>query len=273
VAVIAVLTFAAVLSPSDATAHAGVFESLSRIYIYAISIMLEAAPFVLAGSVAASLAQRIACGTVAVALLAAFAPGCDCAMNGFASGLRRCKPAVAGAALMWGAACNPIALIATATVLGGHVLAARIVGGIVAAATVGVLWRVGATSGTIEDHTTCAPASDIASHLEDGLKLLLPAAFAGSTALVSAPDVLHFHASPFFAAIAGSLLSPCSTADPVLAKALAVSAPAQAAFVVAAQCADVRLLVLATRHFGRRRAALAAVAGAAGCLAAILSAR
>ena len=255
--------------------HAGgAFESLCRICVYAISIVLEAAPFVLAGSIAATLAQRFAGGAVAAPLLAAFAPGCDCAMNGFAAALRRCRPDVAGMALTWGAVCNPIALAATATVLGPHVLTARIIGGIVAAATVGLLWQIGAgASGCAQggaqahDHHSCATAATIASHLEDGLRLLLPAALAGSTALVVAPDVLRVHSSPIIAAIAGALLSPCSTADPVLAKVLAVSGSAQAAFIVAAQCADVRQLALLSRRFGARRAAFAALAGAAGCIA------
>jgi uncharacterized membrane protein YraQ (UPF0718 family) len=250
----------------------GAFASLWRICIYAVSIVLEAAPFVLAGSVAATLVQRFACGAIAAPLLTAFAPGCDCAMNGFAAALRRCGPAVAGMALTWGAACNPIALIATATILGSHVLAARLIGGGVAAAVLGLLWRTLRTAENADRHAH-PPDSDIASHLGDGLRLLLPAAFLGSAALVLAPGALRAHASPLVAALAGALLSPCSTADPVLAKVLTISASSQAAFVVAAQCADVRQLALLSRHFGFRRAALAAAAGAAGCVAAVIATR
>jgi uncharacterized membrane protein YraQ (UPF0718 family) len=254
--------------------HAGgTFASLGRICIYAASIVLEAAPFVLAGSTAATIAQRFAAGAIAAPLLTAFAPGCDCAMNGFAAALRRCRPAIAGMALTWGAACNPIALISTATILGSHVLAARLIGGGVAAATLGLLWRTDPSAESAGSHDACARSADVAIHLGDGLKLLLPAAFAGSAALVLAPDVLRTHASPLFAAIAGALLSPCSTADPVLAKVLAVSASSQAAFVVAAQCADVRQFALLSRYFGLRRAVLAVAAGAAGCIAAIIAAR
>jgi uncharacterized membrane protein YraQ (UPF0718 family) len=269
-----VLAFAALVTPEDAASHVGgIVESLWRICVYAVSIVLEAAPFVLAGSCAATLAQRFAGGVIAAPLITAFAPGCDCAMNGFAAALRRCGPAIAGMALTWGAVCNPVALVATATVLGGRVLAARVIGGLIAAATIGLLWRIDATVGNTGDHATCAPAADIAFHLEAGLKLLLPAAFVGSAALVLAPDLLRTHSSPLFAALAGALLSPCSTADPILAKVLAVSVPAQAAFVVASQCADVRQLVLLSRYFGGRRAALAALAGVAGCVAAVVAAR
>ena len=267
------LMLAAALSPDDIAARAGVvLAPLWRICIDTVSIVLEAAPFVLAGSIAATLAQRFVRSPLTAPLVAALAPGCDCAMNGFAVALRSCKPAIAGMALTWGAVCNPIALVATATVLGGHLLVARIIGGGVAAGTLGLLWRLG---GDAKDclHDACAPAAGVAAHLEDGLRLLLPAAFVGSVVIVMAPDVLGTHMSPLFAAIAAALLSPCSTADPVLAKVLAVSGPAQAAFVVAAQCADVRQLALLSRHFGVRRAALAALAGAAGCLTAVMAAR
>jgi uncharacterized membrane protein YraQ (UPF0718 family) len=269
-----VLILMAALTPEDVMSHSrGSLELLGRIFIYAISIVLEAAPFVLAGSVASTLAQRFAGGAVAAALLAAFAPGCDCAMNGFAAALRRCGATIAGMALTWGAVCNPIALWATATILGTHVLAARLIGGAVATATLGLLWRADHHVDDAGGHHTCIPAANVAVHLEDGLRLLLPAAFAGSAALVLAPNLLRAHASPFFAALAGAVLSPCSTADPVLAKVLAVSASSQAAFVVAAQCADLRQLAVLARHFGMRRAVLAAVAGAAGSLAASIAVR
>ena len=268
-----VLIFAAALTPDDVMSHVGgAFATLWRICVYAVSIVLEAAPFVLAGSVAAMIAQRFAVGAIAAPVLTAFAPGCDCAMNGFAAALRRCGPAVAGMALTWGAVCNPIALIATATILGGHVLVARLIGGGVAAAVLGLLWRTIRSAEKTDRHAH-PPDPDIASHLEDGLRLLLPAAFLGSAALVLAPSALRAHDSPLLAALAGALLSPCSTADPVLAKVLAASVSSQAAFVVASQCADVRQLALLWRHFGSRRAVLAAAAGAAGCVAALIAAR
>jgi uncharacterized membrane protein YraQ (UPF0718 family) len=250
----------------------GAFASLWRICIYAVSIVLEAAPFVLAGSAAATLVQRYASSAIAAPVLTAFAPGCDCAMNGFAAALRRGEPAVAGMALTWGAVCNPIALIATATILGSHVVAARLIGGGVAAVVLGVLWRTIRTADKADRHVHPSDP-DVATHLENGLRLLLPAAVVGSAALVLAPGALHAHDSPLLAALAGALLSPCSTADPVLAKVLAASGASQAAFVVAAQCADVRQLALLSRHFGSRRAVLAAAAGAAGCIAAVIVAR
>jgi uncharacterized membrane protein YraQ (UPF0718 family) len=264
---------AAIVSPDDIASQAGgVFDSLWRICVYAASIMLEAAPFVLAGAIAANLAQRFAGGAIAAPLLAAFTPGCDCAMNGFAVVLRRYRPSLAGMALTWGAVCNPLALVATAVVLGNRVLEARVVGGVVCATAVGLLWhrRGSAESATATKVShACSPSiSDIASHCEDGLMWLLPAALLGSALLVLLPDVLHAHSSPIFAFLTAALLSPCSTADPVFARVLAASSSSQAVFVVAAQCADVRQLALLTRHFGGRRAALAALASAAGCLAA-----
>jgi len=255
-----------------------VFDALWRVWVYGASIVLEAAPFVMAGSFAAALTQRFARGAAAAPLLVALAPGCDCAMNGFAAALRGCSLPVAGMALVWGAVCNPVALVATALILGSHVLMARLLGGAVAAALIGLLWRQLKTSPVRDSLHSCEtsasrPAVSIASHLEDGLRLLLPVAFIGSGVLVLMPDALRAHATPMVAAIGAALLSPCSTADPVLARVIAGSPAAEAAFVVAAQCADVRQLTLLTRHFGVRHAALAAVAAAIGCLAAVLVAR
>jgi len=287
--ILAVTACAALLDPAIAAARFGAFfDVLWHVWVYGASIVLEAAPFVMAGSIAAALLQRFGRG-VATPLLVALAPGCDCAMNGFASALRRCPPIVAGMSLVWGAVCNPVALFATGLILGSRVLAARMIGGAVAALLIGVLWRWTTALRPHDGRHACRPddvnasrsprakssatAATIASHVEDGLRLLLPAAFAASAVLVLLPALVRHHASPAVAAIAAALLSPCSTADPILAKVIAGSPAAEAAFVIAAQCADVRQIVLLARHFGARRAALAAFAAVVGCLAAVFVAR
>lgn len=98
-------------------------------------------------------------------------------------------------------------------------------------------------------------------------------AFVATTALVFARGTIDALASPLPAALAGALLSPCSTSDAVLARVIAKHASAQAAFVIAAQTLDVRQLATIVRVFGARRAMLAGLAGIAGCAAASVFAR
>jgi len=255
--------------PSIATPGlAAAAEIGSRITIDATSIVLAAGPYVVAGTLAAALLARLArrAGVIA-AFVTVVAPGCDCSMNGFAAALRGCRIPVAGAALTWGSVCNPFALAATAAVLGHHLLTARIAGGLVAAAGVALAWSLCPSDAPASHaHPCAAQAISLRDHLESALRLLLPAACGASLALVVAPrGELH---SPIVAAIAGALLSPCSSADPILAKLVARSPHAQAAFIIAAQCLDLRQLSLLRRHFGAARMLLACVAGAAGCAAA-----
>jgi len=66
-------------------------------------------------------------------------------------------------------------------------------------------------------------------------------------------------------ALLGALLSPCSTSDPLLALALMRDAHAQLAFMIAAQCLDVRQMLMLLRHFGFVRMAAAAISAAAAC--------
>jgi len=70
---------------------------------------------------------------------------------------------------------------------------------------------------------------------------------------------------PAAAALFGALLSPCSTADPLLAAALIRDPRAQLAFMLAAQCLDVRQMLLIRRHFGVVRMAAAAICAAGAC--------
>jgi uncharacterized membrane protein YraQ (UPF0718 family) len=187
-------------------------------------------------------------------------------MNGFARALRRCPPPLAGFALTWGAACNPIALVATATVLGRHVLAARVAGALAASLAVAALWAIIASRTTPEETRAVCHAHDgLAAHVATAVRLLLPAAILASVALVLLPRMIHTHATPLLSAAIGALLSPCSTADAILAKVIGSSAPAQAAFVIASQSLDARQFFLLRRHSGTVRALLAWLAGAAGC--------
>jgi uncharacterized membrane protein YraQ (UPF0718 family) len=253
-----------------------------RAFVYASSIMLEAGPFVACGAVAAwfTLARIRDAQHWLPAVIAMCAPGCDCSMNGFAAALARCPRWLAGVALTWGAACNPVALAATWLVLGPRVFAARIAGAAVAACAIALLWRgdhrtVGAEADGAAEFIRPQPGDplcEIASHLEAGLCALVPAAIASAVFAACFGHAMRAH-QPLLAAAAGAILSPCSTADAILAKIVTGSASAQAAFVIAGQCLDLRQLSLLRRHFGIWRAWLGACAGALGCAAAVLVAR
>jgi uncharacterized membrane protein YraQ (UPF0718 family) len=80
-----------------------------------------------------------------------------------------------------------------------------------------------------------------------------------------APAALFAHLAPAGAALLGALLSPCSTADPLMAAAFIRDAKAQLAFMLAAQCLDVRQLLLVLRHFGISRMVTAAACSAGAC--------
>ena len=245
-----------------------------RVSYYAASIVLAAAPFVLAGALASFAVLRLRLrGTIAL-LAAALAPGCDCSMNGFAPALTRSPAPLAGAALVFGAACNPLALATTAAVLGIHLTAARAAGAAAAAGTLWFLWRWWGREPEARDvHASCADDSRMVTHLERGLRSLVPAALVGALLAALFAGRLPAHASAPIAAMIGAALSPCSSADPVLASVLGREAPTQAAFMIASQCLDVRLLALLHRHFGPRRTLLAAIAGTCGCVAGALVAR
>jgi hypothetical protein len=260
------LAICVVLDPSArGVAQAG--AALSRVCTDAVSIVLAASVYVIAGALAAEAAVRMpAAGWRATLAIAALAPGCDCSMNGFVDALRRCPAPLAGAALTWGAVCNPVALVATATVLGPCALLARAIGGGVAAAAVAVLWlRARRLTNTRTAPHRCLTNDDLSERVERALRSLVPAAVVASISLVAAPVSLREHMSPLAAAIAGALISPCSTADPVLARALCVAPAAQAAFIVAAQCADLRHVSLMARSYGVRHALFALLSGAIGC--------
>jgi uncharacterized membrane protein YraQ (UPF0718 family) len=93
-------------------------------------------------------------------------------------------------------------------------------------------------------------------------------AFAAAAAVVAKaiiPPATSAHMAPAGAALVGALLSPCSTSDPLLALALMRDVHAQLAFMLAAQCLDIRQMLLLLRHFGVVRMSTAAVSAAAAC--------
>jgi len=263
---------------SDGFAHAMLF------FRWWASIVLASLPYVTAGAFAAGLARRIAPrgGLVAMAF-AMLAPGCDCAVSGYADAFARGSPAIAGFALAWSAAAGPAALVATRAVLGTHLLLARLAGAAVAAALTAIAWNAERTRWNRSGASACRSRTALVDddRLDHGLLervasgiFAVSASALSATALVSSgTHVLHALASPVAAAAAGAILSPCSTADAVLARVLLHDPPAQAAFVIAAQCVDVRQLATIARAVGARFAALAAIAGIAGCATAALVAR
>jgi hypothetical protein len=246
-----------------------------HVFVNGASIIMESAPFVLAGCIAASCVQRFALLAPLTATLVLLNPGCDCSQNGFADALRRSNPATAGFALTWGAVCAPMALVTTHAILGDRALVARLIGGAVAASVTALAWsRAGAPQ---SDEPACGhPATSLAEHFGRAICGIAVAALAAALLiglLKVAPALSRFVSSPIAAAFAGSLLSPCSTADAVIARVFTESRPAQAVFMVAAQCADIRQFGMLRRSFGLSRAVLAMGAGIAGCVAAAIAGR
>ncbi len=237
------------------------------------SIVLTSMPFVMAGVIAAALANLLPrIGGLGAPLLAMLSPGCDCSLTGFASALRRTTPAVAGFAIAWGAIAGPSALIATRAAGGDRLLEARIAGAFVTATLTALLWGVARRR---QDAPACGgqPALPMVERICAALGGLGASAFGAAALLVAAPGVLGSLSTPLVAALVGSLLSPCSTADAVLARVLLHDRASQAAFMIAAQSIDVRQLTTIRRVFGWRHTLLAALAGCAGCAVASFAAR
>jgi hypothetical protein len=268
----AIAAIAALHPPQWTLAHtgdAGIW--IGRAFYYWSSVILESAPFVVAGTVAAAATKRHLHGRAAAPFVAALFPGCDCSLNGFASALSACAPAIAGFSLTWGAVASPAALVATHFALGDRVVAGRVAGAAVAATLTAVAWCAARANGAPRSSDDCRDGST-SSDMSAAIGAL---ALTGAVATIAAmsPWSLHPLSHAPSAALAGALLSPCSTADAVIARVLVHDRGAQAAFVVAAQCLDVRQLSVLARHFGPMRTALAAFAGCAGCFAAWMVAR
>ena len=276
-AIACALWFASVKTPADS------FGALSAAIADWASILLAALPYVVFGAFAAGLShwlvrRRQADSHNAVALIAMFNPGCDCALNGFAGALARAHPALAGFALTFAAAASPASLAVTYAAFGTRMTIARAVGGAIAAALTAATWRwlpvvptfmvgrprinLGTTTQTSAAASYSSPAHDEAGDLGAALCGVAYAAAAAVVAKTVVPAAAFAHMPTALAAVFGALLSPCSTADPLLAVALLRDVHAQLAFMLAAQCLDVRQMLLVLRHFG-----VARMAAAAGCAA------
>ena len=270
----AVVVAAAAFDPAtSAPLLARLAVLIGRMAVDALSIVLAAAPFACAGALCAALLQRVTRGRAAAAAVGAlFAPGCDCSMNGFAPALRHCSAPLAGAALVWGAACNPVALVATAMVLGRHVLYARAAGGFAAACLVALAWCFVREREPRPQRADECRRGDLCASAERAVLSLVPAALIAAAVVTAFPALVRATASPWSAGLAGALLSPCSSADPMLARIFARAPAAQAAFVIAGQCLDLRQSLLVARTFGARRALLAWLCGTIGCIVAAAAA-
>jgi hypothetical protein len=274
-ALIGVLVLAAFAPPAiamPALSLAG--ASFVRAWCAWCSMLLGAAPYLSAGALAAAAAVRWGRSQTQrpnTAWLIGFAllfPGCDCSMNAYATSLRSARPSLAALAVVWGGCCNPLALIATATILGPRLLVCRLACGCIAATLTALAWS---RSGAIPPAHGCAIADDYwqaFTRFAGGAVMSFSLAAAiSAVCLAFTTGSATFTAPPAFAAIAGAMLSPCSSADPLLARTLFVSAQDQLAFVVAAQCLDVRQIALLWRTFGPARATQACCAAIAACAA------
>jgi uncharacterized membrane protein YraQ (UPF0718 family) len=237
------------------------------------SVVAAALPFVVFGALAAMLLRRLqardfARGQIAVCVLAVCNPGCDCALNGFADALSRANPAVAGFVLTFAAIASPAALLVTHAALGSRMTAIRLFGAAVAAALTALVWRILPARASHPRHA-CEVAADPPHVLASALVGVLGAAAAAAAGKQLLPPQFLWHVSAAAVAATGALLSPCSTADPFMAASLLRDAHDQAAFVVAAQGASVRQLLLLARGFGRARSVAAAACCAIACAAAV----
>jgi uncharacterized membrane protein YraQ (UPF0718 family) len=165
---------------------------------------------------------------------------------------------------VWGSCCNPLALYSTAAILGPHMLLYRMISGAIAAALTAVAWsRVAAP---FHARTCGQPQSasraivDLAGH---GVSSFAIAAGVSALFLTLHPKSVHA-VGPVAAALVGAALSPCSSADALLARVLFTQPSSQLVFVIAAQCLDVRQISLVYRVFGATHAA-------GSCFAAIIA--
>jgi len=235
--------------------------------------VLESAPFVVAGALLALVVETVPRLRGAAPLIALVSPGCDCTQNGFARALSAAHPAFGMFALTWGSACGPAALLATHAALGGRLLAARIAGGAVAA-TVNALLFVFTNAGALSCGARRADEGEpFDRHLGGAFGAIVCSAIGAAALAAFAPRLVHVAAAPIVAAIAGVVLTPCATADAVLAAVLFHDPASQGAFLIAAQCADIRQLALLARRFGAAGAAVALVGAGLGCACAAWIAR
>jgi len=265
----------------------GIVSHLSSAIADWASIVLAALPYVVVGAFAAALSRRLIRRPIGgtqflVALFAVLNPGCDCALNGFACALARARPAVAVFALTFAAAASPASLMITFAAFGARMTLARAGGAFIAAALTAVAWSFTSVVPTfMVGHASVVPTFMVGHAVEQhdpdelgdlaaALRGIACAAGAAIAAKVIVPAAFLAHMPPPAAALFGALLSPCSTADPLLAAALLRDLRAQLVFMLAAQCLDVRQMLLVHRHFGVARMAAAAVCCSTACALATL---
>jgi len=146
-------------------------------------------------------------------------------------------------------------------------LVLRVCGGLIAAGLSAIVSSNAPPARCSKDSSDEHPARRFAVAAAAALSSLCAAAFLSALLLVSRPHALAA-ATPAAAAIFGSLLSPCSTADAVLAGAFFRAPQAQLSFILASQALDFRQLALLHRAFG----SAAALRSAAAALAALAAA-
>ncbi|MBV8668339.1 MAG: hypothetical protein JOZ28_03925 [Candidatus Eremiobacteraeota bacterium] len=245
-----------------------VLEPLSRCWYFFCSMLVGAAPFLTGGALGAAVAQsgvrRPATrqSWIAIVMGCVLLPVCDCCMNAAASALRAAPRSIAAFALVWGSCCNPVALWCTALVLGWRITVLRVACALVVAAVTASVWTKLPDAPRACSSERMRFTDAFVRGAGGALSSFALAAAVGSVAEVYLPGTTH-EATPLFASVAGAILSPCSSADALLARTMFASTHAQLAFIVASQCADLRQLALVWRWFGAAYALTAALSAAA----------
>ncbi len=262
------LACAAVGSPAFVVPKAGAAAAIVlRAWNYWCSMMLGASPFLAAGGLVAAAAARVPRRWNGLALLVTSIclPGCDCTMNAYCAELARLSPGLAAFAITWGTCCNPLALLATSLVLGPRMALDRALCGLVAAALTALTWGRWAALPTRQscderqifwERCASAMAASLGS-FSMAAAVASVVIGAGGSHTANAPGVI--------AAALGAVLSPCSSSDSLLARVLFAHPKSQLSFMIAAQCLDVRQILMLRRHFGLARTFFAFGSSATAC--------
>lgn len=264
----AALALAAALSPSFVVPKASAATTIGlRAWNYWCSMLLGASPLLALGGLVAAVASRVPRRWKGAVLLATSIclPGCDCTINAYCGELARLPPTLAAFAVVWGACCNPVALVATSLVLGPRMALDRALCGFVAACLTAVAWRRFAALPAMHSNSSLDPFWErCANAIGAGLGSFSVAAVVASIILVV--GARHVANAPgLVAAALGAVLSPCSSSDSILARVLFAHPKSQLSFVIAAQCLDVRQVLMLRRHFGFARAFFAVGSSATAC--------
>lgn len=235
------------------------------------SVVVAALPYVASGVLAALILHLLrvrerAHGRFAIAVLAVCNPGCDCALNGYVDALACGSAPLAGFVLTFAAMASPAALAVTFAALGPHMAVIRALGATLAAALTAAAWRIVPARRALR-RAACAAPFDATQQLASALVGVICAAAVAAAGKQLLPPQFFSHISGLSIAVTAAVLSPCSTADPLMAATLLRSAHDQAAFILAAQGASVRQMALLARGFGTGRAIAAVASCAIACCA------